>query len=701
MLDRHRNLRGNRKRPLRRRFTTPGPEAVSAVPSRQVLHGGPRRALTVYADETFFDIDVALAYAAFPDLLSFETKLAGVRVPGPPRVTLSAEDDIHDVTVVVPVELDVLGTRHEVKVFIRGWIEIEDGIAQLGRLDVDVDAGNAIAEELLDSIFDRMVGAARRASMVRVPRLEKIFGRDIDARLVDAKVVEVFGRPMFQITATVGPDQGNPEPVPMPEALGRNPPPEGSGRLVVIVPEAVLNGLIDALLDDYVHHIRTKVGPKGTRLKLRGRIQVDEPRFTLRGGRIDARLKVGFRKIEAGLEVFGGTDWSKIRIKEVEARLGADLVRTDEGQDLTLVLGEPKGLEAKFKSGGGLTQELAEQAVDNAVGSFNRVLRSRLSGKRITLIDTPETILVSAHRVRVEFGADGPLIQDGTLVADLHFDIKGDNPVTDLAEYWQFQSLPGGQAHVIDRGAGQPVVFIPDLLGDVQSWNAQMDGLARWFRVVAYSWRGMGRSEGGAWPYRLGKLVRDLRQLLKELDLDRPVLVGQGMGARIAARYATSRNSNVGGLVCVAGAGQMFEPGCPIRLFQPGSVDGAQGSLSQRFFGRRMPLVMERFWSPVFMEREPDLIAAWKARYVEGRVLPALWATRAARGRLSMRRVAALQVPRAVIGGHDDGPAAKVAEEIGAEFLSVPGRSRMPMIEEPVAFNEALKGFVERHLIRS
>ena len=75
----------------------------------------------------------------------------------------------------------------------------------------------------------------------------------------------------------------------------------------------------------------------------------------------------------------------------------------------------------------------------------------------------------------------------------------------------------------------------------------------RGYRLVAYDARGHGDSEPAPTPtgYEYQDLVGDLREVLDELRLERPVLAGSSMGAATALALALEEPQRVAGLVLI------------------------------------------------------------------------------------------------------------------------------------------------------
>lgn len=117
----------------------------------------------------------------------------------------------------------------------------------------------------------------------------------------------------------------------------------------------------------------------------------------------------------------------------------------------------------------------------------------------------------------------------------------------------------GGEVHVVDMGAGRPLVLLHGITLSALSWHYQLLDLSDRYRVLALDHRGHGKSRAGSDPWSLGRLAQDLRQLLEELDLRDAVLVGHSMGGMTILRFAVDHpgvlGDRVAGLVLISTAG--------------------------------------------------------------------------------------------------------------------------------------------------
>ena len=111
--------------------------------------------------------------------------------------------------------------------------------------------------------------------------------------------------------------------------------------------------------------------------------------------------------------------------------------------------------------------------------------------------------------------------------------------------------VPGGRlaCDVAGPAHAPPIVLIHQAIADRRVWDRQFATLAKSFRVVRYDLRGFG---GSTPSEREFSHVDDLRAVITQLELERPLLVGASMGGRIALDYVVAHPNAVRGLVLIA-----------------------------------------------------------------------------------------------------------------------------------------------------
>lgn len=103
----------------------------------------------------------------------------------------------------------------------------------------------------------------------------------------------------------------------------------------------------------------------------------------------------------------------------------------------------------------------------------------------------------------------------------------------------------------IEKGSGEPMVFIHGAVSDFRTWIEQFEAFSADYRVISYSRRGHypNDAETGAAQYTRERHAADLIGFLKELDLKKAHLVGHSYGASIALMAALENPELVGSLI--------------------------------------------------------------------------------------------------------------------------------------------------------
>lgn len=164
----------------------------------------------------------------------------------------------------------------------------------------------------------------------------------------------------------------------------------------------------------------------------------------------------------------------------------------------------------------------------------------------------------------------------------------------------------GLRLHVLDYGGeGQPIVFIPGITSPAISMDFIARELADLGRVVVIDARGRGFSDDGS-GYSLPDYASDTEAVISQLQLDRPVLIGHSMGARVAAYMAARSTVRFGGVIIVdpptTGVGRGRYP-TTLEMFMRQLRDAQEGTTAAEVAGH---------W-PTWPHRELELRARWLA----------------------------------------------------------------------------------------
>jgi len=108
---------------------------------------------------------------------------------------------------------------------------------------------------------------------------------------------------------------------------------------------------------------------------------------------------------------------------------------------------------------------------------------------------------------------------------------------------------PDGATIAFDvAGDGPPVFFLHGLASSRQAWEPVTGLLASSFTCIRIDLRGHGESGPGP-DYALPSLVGDVRAVADQLGIEAPAVVGNSLGANVAAVYAALNPASA--IVCV------------------------------------------------------------------------------------------------------------------------------------------------------
>ncbi len=119
-----------------------------------------------------------------------------------------------------------------------------------------------------------------------------------------------------------------------------------------------------------------------------------------------------------------------------------------------------------------------------------------------------------------------------------------------------FLNVDSIRLHYTDRGVGQPIVLIHGnvVSGDDYDTSGVAEGLLETNRVIIFDRPGFGHSErprGRVWTAT--QQAELLHKALKQLGIERPVVVGHSWGAIVALSLAVRHQADAAGLVLLSG----------------------------------------------------------------------------------------------------------------------------------------------------
>ncbi len=119
------------------------------------------------------------------------------------------------------------------------------------------------------------------------------------------------------------------------------------------------------------------------------------------------------------------------------------------------------------------------------------------------------------------------------------------------------------------QGKGEPLVLIMGLGGECGDWVLQARTFKRYYRVVTFDNRGVGKSDKPAESYVVKTMADDTVGLMDYLEIDRAHILGVSMGGMIAQEVAINYPERVRKLVLVStNAGKDEKGGYPPELLK-------------------------------------------------------------------------------------------------------------------------------------
>jgi 3-oxoadipate enol-lactonase len=229
-------------------------------------------------------------------------------------------------------------------------------------------------------------------------------------------------------------------------------------------------------------------------------------------------------------------------------------------------------------------------------------------------------------------------------------------------------------------------------------WDFQIDDLADIARMIVPNLRGFGGSEATEPPYSMETFSADCARLLDHLGFQGPVVVGGlSMGGYIALDFYRRYPERVAGLILASTKAGADSPEGKAGRDKAAGVAIAEG------VGAIAESMLPKMLAPDTYKTEPDLVEFVKDIMLSASEEGVVGALAAMRDRPdSTMLLETIDIPTLVIHGQDDqlipvSEAQAAGKAIpGAELVIVPGAGHMPNLEQPEAFNDAVRSFLEQ-----
>ena len=242
----------------------------------------------------------------------------------------------------------------------------------------------------------------------------------------------------------------------------------------------------------------------------------------------------------------------------------------------------------------------------------------------------------------------------------------------------------------IHGSEGTPwLTFSHSLACSLRMWEPQIAEFKDRFRILVYDTRGHGGTEAPKGPYTLDMLAEDLRQLLSELNIKRTHYVGLSMGGMIGQVVALT-DPGVFDRVVLADTGHAQTPETRKQWDERIRTAETKGM---------EPLVqptIERWFTKDFRDTPT---AKRIAELIRSTPVPGYVGCCHAISNLNTTaRLKEIKRPVLAIAGEQDAAAPGtryIGENVpGAKLVMIPQAAHIANLEQPEAFNRALREFL-------
>ncbi|MEZ4671021.1 MAG: alpha/beta fold hydrolase [Anaerolineae bacterium] len=246
-------------------------------------------------------------------------------------------------------------------------------------------------------------------------------------------------------------------------------------------------------------------------------------------------------------------------------------------------------------------------------------------------------------------------------------------------------------------GAGQSIVFIHGSPFNRSMWKPQLDTFGNRYRVVACDLRGYGETTVVPGTTTLEDFAGDVSALLDMLDINRAVIVGLSMGGLVTLEFFRQFRERVMGLVLADTYAHKFVPDpqqtrfvAPERILNEGMSAYAHEFLPQMLAPYNVvqqPGVAAQVLTMMENTSAEGVAAALRGRDTRCDYLPML---------------GEITVPALVVVGRDDvmtpvADSERIHKGIkGSQLVTIDDAGHMPNLEQPTAFNAALRQFLSQ-----
>lgn len=247
-----------------------------------------------------------------------------------------------------------------------------------------------------------------------------------------------------------------------------------------------------------------------------------------------------------------------------------------------------------------------------------------------------------------------------------------------------------GEMHFVKAGVGYPVVLLHPLGTSVWTWEYVLEGLSRDFTVYAFDMLGHGDSDRPGRHFGLPDYARALDEACQVLNIHRAHIVGNSVGAVLAAETAASFPERVDKLTLV---------GAPVWNPFTARERLAEAMAQYDAEGMPRPRTLEELRDATTFVRPTQ---EWLERNNESRAKAGVWVRNLMESlawydlmsRLPRIRASATMVLYGEADRLREGEELLHNNIVNARKVILPGIGHIPQVEDPEAFLGALLPFL-------
>ncbi len=256
--------------------------------------------------------------------------------------------------------------------------------------------------------------------------------------------------------------------------------------------------------------------------------------------------------------------------------------------------------------------------------------------------------------------------------------------------------LNGISVQSIGNSKNIPIIFIHGFPYESGMWDFQVNELQNSYYCITYDNRGLGASPSGDGQFTMESFVDDLKYIIDELKVNKPVLCGLSMGGYISLRAVERMEKTFRALILCDTKSEADTNEAKLRRAAGIKIINEKGA--QKFIREFVPTCFSEKsvkTLPVF-KTTLDRSLKFDAAGVKGCLL-------AMQGRTDTTGyLEKIKIPALVICGEEDkftppNEMKKMAEKIKtSEFVIIPEAAHMTPLENPVAVNNAIETFLRK-----